>query len=344
MRNTPINPISHVMNIAVFSAKSYDREYLGAASAAAGRHIVCFEERLTPQTAAFARGCEVVCAFVNDRLDTEVLGLLGAGGTRLIALRCAGYNNVDLAAAAALGMTVVNVPAYSPYAVAEHAVALLLTLNRRINLAYGRVSQGDFSLEGLMGFDLHGKTVGLVGTGRIGTITGRILQGFGCRVLAHDPHPPAETLAAGFTFYELDELLAQADIVSLHCPLLPATRHIINASRLARLKHGTTLINTSRGGLIDTAAALDALDSGQLGRLGLDVYENEAAFFYDDHSGAPLSDALLARLIAHPNVLLTGHQAFLTHEALTAIAETTLQSIADFAAGRPCAHALLPSS
>ena len=331
------------MNIAVFSAKSYDREYFTTANAASKHAITFLDMRLMSDTASLAKGCEVVCAFVNDRLDAEVIGLLAEEGTRLIAMRCAGYNNVDLYAAAARGITVVTVPSYSPHAVAEHAVALLLTLNRRVHHAYNRVTRGDFTLDGLIGFDLHGKTVGLVGTGRIGTITGQILQGFGCHVLASDPFPPPEAQTAGFTFCELDELLAQSDIVSLHCPLMPATRHIINAARLDRIKRGTTLINTSRGALIDTPAALAALDRGQLGRLGLDVYENEACFFYDDHSHHPLPDATLARLIAHPNVLLTGHQAFLTHEALTNIAETTFQSINDFAAGLPCAKALRPA-
>ncbi len=331
------------MNIAVFSAKSYDREYLGAANTLTGHTITFWDTRLMSDTAALAKGCEVVCAFVNDRLDAEVITLLAEEGTRLIAMRCAGYNNVDLYAAAARGVTVVNVPSYSPHAVAEHTIALLLTLNRRIHQAHGRVKRGDFTLDGLIGFDLNGKTAGLVGTGRIGTLTGQILQGFGCRVLASDPFPPSEAQAAGFIFCELNELLAQSDIVSLHCPLIPATRHIINAARLALMKRGATLINTSRGALIDTHAAIDALKSGQLGRLGLDVYENEACFFHDDHSESPLPDATLARLIALPNVLLTGHQGFLTHEALTNISETTFQSINDFAAGRPCTKALRPA-
>ncbi|MFA6289419.1 MAG: 2-hydroxyacid dehydrogenase [Opitutaceae bacterium] len=331
------------MHIAVFSAKPYDREYLGAEKNLSNHRITFWDTRLMSDTVSLAAGCEVVCAFVNDRLDAEVIALLAAEGTRLVALRCAGYNNVDLYAAASHGVTVVNVPGYSPHAVAEHAVALLLTLNRRIHQAHDRVKRGDFTLDGLIGFDLDGKTVGLVGTGRIGTITGQIMQGFGCRVLASDPFAPAEAKAAGFTFCELDELLAQSDIVSLHCPLTPSTRHIINAARLARMKRGATLINTSRGALMDTHAALDALESGHLGRLGLDVYENEACFFYDDHSDRPLPDATLARLIAHPNALLTGHQGFLTHEALANIAETTFQSINDFAAGRPCAKALRPA-
>jgi D-lactate dehydrogenase len=330
------------MTIAVFSAKPYDRRYFTTANASHGHRLSFHEERLTQETAALARGVETVCAFVNDRLDAGVLGRLAAGGTRLIALRSAGYNHVDLAAAAALGLTVVYVPGYSPHAVAEHTVALLLTLNRRIHQAHERVRRGDFSLDGLMGFDLEGKTFGLVGTGRIGTITGRIMQGFGCRVLACDPFPSAEAKEAGFVFCELDELLARSDVVSLHCPLVPATRHLINATTLGRMKPGATLLNTSRGGLIDTPAAIAAIESGRLGRLGLDVYENEAGFFYEDHSAGPLADETLARLIALPNVLITGHQGFLTHEALGNIAETTLQSVDDFAAGRPCPLALRP--
>ena len=339
MQNNP--RLAHnVMNIAVFSAKSYDREYLSAANAASKHSVTFWDTRLMSDTAALAKGCEVVCAFVNDRLDHEVIAMLAAEGTRLVAMRCAGYNNVDLYAAATHGVTVVTVPSYSPHAVAEHAIALLLTLNRRVHHAYNRVVRGDFTLDGLIGFDLYGKTVGLVGTGRIGTITGQILQGFGCRVLASDPFPTPEAKTSGFSFCELDELLSRSDIVSLHCPLMPATRHIINASRLAAMKRGATLINTSRGALIDTPAAIEALASGQLGGMGLDVYENEACFFYDDHSNRPLPDDVLARLIALPNVLLTGHQGFLTHEALTNIAETTFESINDFAAGRPCARAL----
>ena len=325
------------MKIAVFSTKSYDRQYLGADGILHGHTLVFFDARLTAQTAGLAKGCEGVCAFVNDRLDAEVLA---AGGTRLVALRCAGYNNADLAAAAMHKLTVVYVPGYSPHAVAEHTIALLLALNRHIHQASVRVRRGNFSLGGLMGFDLNRKTCGLVGTGRIGTITGQIMQGFGCRVLANDPFPSAEAKAAGFNFCEMDELLARSDVVSLHCPLVPATRHIVNAASLALIKPGAILINTSRGGLIDTPALIEALTSGRLLGAGLDVYENEAEFFYEDHSDHPLADPLLSRLIALPNVLLTGHQGFLTHEALSDIAKTTFQSINDFAAGRPCAHAL----
>lgn len=300
------------------------------------------EARLDLSNVALAHGSDAICVFVNDCVDAPVLNALAAGGTRLIALRCAGYNNVDLTAATALGIMVVNVPAYSPNAVAEHAIALLLTLVRRTHLAYGRVARGDFHLDGLLGFDLHGKTAGLLGTGRIGVITGRILKGFGCRVLAHDPFPPKEALEAGFEFCPLETLLAESDIVSLHCPLLPSTKHIINEATLARLKPGAFLINTSRGGLIDTHAALAALENNHLGGLGLDVYENEAALFFDDHSATGLNDPLLTRLLALPNVLLTGHQGFFTHEALTAIATSTLESLNNFAAGQPCRFALKP--
>ncbi|MET0262669.1 MAG: 2-hydroxyacid dehydrogenase [Rariglobus sp.] len=329
------------MKVAVYSTRSYDRHHLEAA-ASPSHEFVWIDERLTLANTALARDCEAICAFVNDHLDAPVLAALFAGGTRLIAMRCAGYNNVDLNAAASLGLTVTNVPAYSPHAVAEHALALLLTLNRRTHLAHNRVKRGDFSLDGLTGFDLNGKTIGLIGTGRIGIITGRILQGFGCHVLAYDPFPPADALNTGFEFVALDDLLTRSDVISLHCPLLPATRYIINATTLARMKPGALLINTSRGGLIDTSAALAALEANRLGGLGLDVYEHEAALFFDDHSSTGITDPLLARLVALPNVLLTGHQAFLTREALNAISASVIESIDCTASGQPCRLALKP--
>ncbi|MBC8039309.1 MAG: 2-hydroxyacid dehydrogenase, partial [Opitutaceae bacterium] len=236
-------------------------------------------------------------------------------------------------------ITVTHVPAYSPHAVAEHALALLLTLNRHTHLAHDRVRRGDFRLDGLQGFDLHGKTAGLIGTGRIGTITGKILQGFGCHVLAFDPYASPESRAAGFEFVALDDVLTRSDIVSLHCPLLPATHHLINASTLARLKPTALLINTSRGGLIDTAAAIDALENNRLRGLGLDVYEHEAALFFEDHSDTGITDPLFARLIKNPNVVVTGHQAFLTYEALDNIASSVLASLNAFASGQPCKNA-----
>lgn len=332
------------MNVAVFSTRPYDRSHLAAANTAGAHRFTWIEDRLSPATAALARGCDAVCSFVNDPLDAPTLKTLAAGGTRLISLRCAGYNQVDLPAAASLGLTVTNVPAYSPHAVAEHAIALLLTLNRHTHLAHDRVRRGDFHLDGLEGFDLHGKTAGLIGTGRIGTITGKILQGFGCHVLAFDPYAPPESRAAGFEFVGRDDVLTRSDILSLHCPLLPSTRHLINTATLARLKPTAILINTSRGGLIDTPAAIDALDAGRLRGLGLDVYEHEAALFFDDHSATGITDPVFARLIAHPNVVVTGHQAFLTFEALDNIAASVLASLDAFATGQPCPNALKPAA
>ena len=229
----------------------------------------------------------------------------------------------------------VRVPAYSPFAIAEHAVALILALNRRIHRAFNRTREGDFSLHGLIGFDLHGKTVGIIGTGQIGAAFARIMAGFGCQLLAHDPYPASDLQALGVRYLPLDEVLQQAQIISLHCPLTPGTRHLINQQSLARLQPGSMLINTGRGALVDTPALIDALKDGQLGYLGLDVYEEEAALFFEDQSDLPLQDDVLARLLTFPNVIITAHQAFLTREALSAIAETTLSNIADWAAGTP---------
>lgn len=328
------------MHLAVFSAKSYDRCFLDAANARAGHTLHYLEARLDRHTAALAQGSPAVSLFVNDRADASALAVLAAGGTRLITLRSAGYNHVDLAAARRLGLTVTHVPDYSPHAVAEHAIALLLSLVRHIPHAYSRVREGNFCIDGLLGFDLHGKTAVLVGVGKIGLITGRILLGFGCRVLAYDPRPGVEALAAGFTFGPLEEILGQADIVSLHCPYLPATRHLINRSTLAWLKRGAVLINTSRGGLLDTRAVIDALATGRLSALGIDVYEDEAPLFYEDHSGQGLHDEVLSRLISLPNVLVTGHQGFFTREALQSIAASTFAALDAFAAGLPCPHTL----
>lgn len=329
------------MKVAVYSTHPYDQTHLAAANASGAHRFTWIDARLSPDNTTLARDHEAVCSFVNDPLDAPTLKALASGGTRLIALRCAGYNQVDLPAASALGITVTNVPAYSPHAVAEHAIALLLTLNRHTHLAHDRVRRGDFRLDGLQGFDLHGKTAGLIGTGRIGTITGKILQGFGCHILAFDPFAPPESRAAGFEFTGRDDLLSRSDIVSLHCPLLPSTKHLVNASTLARLKPTALLINTSRGGLIDTAAAIEALENNRLRGLGLDVYEHEAALFFDDHSDTGITDPLFARLITHPNVVVTGHQAFLTYEALDNIASSVLASLDSFASGQPCANALV---
>jgi D-lactate dehydrogenase len=324
------------MRVAVFSTRPYDRRFLERANAA-GRHRLDFHEaRLDEASAAAADGAQAVCAFVNDLLDAGVLLRLHAGGVRLLALRSAGFNHVDLAAAAALGIAVGRVPEYSPHAVAEHTVALLLALNRHIHRAYNRVREGNFALDGLLGFDLHGRTVGVVGTGRIGSSFARIMAGFGCRLLGVARRPDDGCLALGMRYVELPEMLTASDVVSLHCPLTPDTHHLIDADALARMKPGAMLLNTSRGALVDTAALIAALKSRRLGSVGLDVYEEEADLFFRDLSGEVLDDDVFARLLTFPNVLVTGHQAFFTEEALTSIATTTLANIDAFEdQGRP---------
>lgn len=318
------------MHVAVFSTKPYDRHFLDAANASARHELVYFEPRLTIETAALARGVTAVCAFVNDALSAEVLQALAGGGIRLVALRCTGFNNVDLTAARTLGITVARVPEYSPHAVAEHAVTLVLALNRNIHRAYARVREGNFSLEGLLGFDMRGRTVGVVGTGRIGATFAGILAGFGCTILAVDPAPDAACIVAGVRYVELPELLAGSDIVSLHCPLTPATHHLIDAAALAHMRPGAMLINTSRGAVIDTPAVIAALKDGRLGHLGLDVYEEEADLFFEDLSDKVIQDDVFARLMSFPNVLVTGHQAFFTADALHGIAATTIANITAF--------------
>jgi D-lactate dehydrogenase len=318
------------MDVAVFSAKPYDRRCLDAANASEGHRLRYLEPRLTPVTAVLADSAGAVCAFVNDELDAAVLRDLAGRGVRLAALRCAGFNNVDLAAARALGVTVARVPAYSPHAVAEHTLALILALNRKTHRAFNRVREGNFALDGLLGFDLHGRTVGIVGTGQIGALVVRILHGFGCRLLAHDPRPDPGCEALGARYVDLPELFGAADIITLHCPLTPRTRHLIDAEALRRTKPGMMLINTGRGALIDTRAAIEALKSGRLGHLGLDVYEEEADLFFEDLSQQAIRDDVFARLLTFPNVLVTGHQGFFTREALENIAETTLANISAF--------------
>lgn len=330
------------MRIILFSSKSYDQQSFSRAHLPDDWQVSFQEAHLREDSASLAEGCEVVCAFINDDLNAAVLQQLAAGGTRLIALRSAGYNHVDLHAAQALGLTVVRVPAYSPHAVAEHAVALIMTLNRRTHRAFNRTREGDFSLHGLTGFDLYQKNVGIIGAGQIGLTFARIMAGFGCQLLIHDPTPIAE-LPAGARQVTLDELLEGSDIISLHCPLNTATQHLINAARLQQMRHGVMLINTGRGALIDTPALIGALKSGQLGYLGLDVYEEEAELFFEDHSQQPLQDDVLARLLSFPNVLITAHQAFLTHEALAAIATTTRDNIAAWYRGAPI-NQLLPAA
>ena len=323
------------MRVAAFSVKPYDTSSLAAASAGLPIEWAWFEPRLDRHTARLAEGAVAVNCFVNDQLDAATLDILAAHGVKLITLRCAGFNQVDLAAAARLALPVVRVPEYSPHAVAEHTIGLVLTLDRRLHKAYNRVREGNFSLEGLLGFDLFGRTVGVVGTGRIGRCVAEILLGFGCRVMAFDPTPEPELTRRGVSYAPLDELLAASDIVTLHCPLKPTTRHLIDAAALARMKRGAMLINTSRGGLIDTPAVIEALKTGHLGHLGLDVYEEEADLFFDDHSNAIIQDDVFTRLLTFPNVVITAHQAFFTQNALDAIAAQTVRNLSHFDHGEP---------
>jgi D-lactate dehydrogenase len=314
------------MKTAIFSTKSYDETFMSLANQDYGHELVYFESRLTADTAKLATGFPAVCVFVNDQLNAEVLQILHENGTRLIALRSAGFNHVDLAAAERLGLTIVRVPAYSPYAVAEHALALIQGLNRKLYRAYNRVREGNFSLEGLLGFDLHAKTVGVIGTGKIGMIFANIMNSLGCNVLLYDPYP-SQTLANNMRYVSLAELYAESDIISLHCPLTPQTHHMINHQVLAQMKNGVMLINTSRGKLVDTKAVIRALKSGKIGNLGLDVYEEEGDLFFDDLSNQVIHDDVFMRLLTFPNVLITGHQGFFTKEALTNIAQITLANI-----------------
>jgi len=326
------------LHVAFFDTKPYDREYFDAANLPSRDRLVLryLEHRLGETTVATAQGTEAVCCFVNDRLDRAVLTQLKSEGIRLVALRCAGFNNVDLAAAKELGLAVIRVPAYSPHAVAEHALALLLTLNRQIHRAHNRVRELNFSLNGLVGFDLHGRTAGIAGTGRIGRITAEILLGFGMKILAFDVQPdPAWAAEKGVTYVPLDRLFAESDVISLHTPLTPQTHHMINAATLARMKRGVYLINTSRGKLIDTSALIDALKSRQVGGVGLDVYEEEEGVFFEDLSGEVLQDDDIARLLTFPNVLITSHQAFLTREALTEIARVTTENLLRLTQAQP---------
>ena len=326
------------MKTAIFSTKSYDRKFLEAANSKYNHELLFFEPRLTYDTTALGMGFPCVCVFINDLLDEETLQILASGGTKLIATRSAGFNHIDLNAAAALGMTVVRVPAYSPYAVAEHTVGLILTLNRKIHRAYNRVREGNFSLDGLMGFDIHNRTVGIIGTGKIGLIVAQILKGFGCNLLAYDLYTNPESEILGMKYVDLPELFAASDIISLHCPLTPQTHHLIDKEALNLMKPGVMLINTSRGALIDTQAVIDALKTRRIGCLGLDVYEQESELFFEDLSDQVIEDDVFQRLLTFPNVLITGHQAFFTEEAIANIADTTLSNITDFELGRACTN------
>jgi D-lactate dehydrogenase len=329
------------MRVAVFSTKRYDRDFLEAANG--GVHDLHFlEPHLDEQTVPLAAGYGAVCVFVNDLVNAEVLSRLADGGTRLVALRCAGFNNVDVAAAARSGIAVARVPAYSPHAVAEHTLGLILALNRHLRRAYNRVREGNFALDGLLGFDLYGRAAGVIGTGKIGALVAKLLRGFDCEVLAMDVFQNPDCLALGVQYVELPELLRRCDIVSLHCPLTPENHHIIDAPALAQMKPGAMLINTSRGALVDTLAVIEALKSGQLGYLGLDVYEEEGDIFFEDLSSEIIRDDVFSRLLTFPNVLITGHQAFFTRNALEKIASTTISNISEFEASGRCANALVP--
>lgn len=317
------------MKIAVFSTKPYDEQFLTSAAEDHDHELTFFEARLATATASLADGFDAVCVFVNDQVDADVVETLTEKGVRAVALRCAGFNNVDLDCAKRLGISVVRVPAYSPHAVAEHAVGLVLALNRHLHRAYGRVRDGNFALNGLLGFDLYGRTVGIVGTGQIGSVFAHIMKGFGCRLLGFDQRENEACLELGMEYVSMDEVFAQSDIISLHCPLTPETHHIINDSAIEKMKPGVMIINTSRGAVIETQAVIDGLKSGKIGHLGLDVYEEEADVFFEDLSDRVIPDDALARLLTFPNVLITGHQAFFTKEALTCIAETTLANLTE---------------
>jgi D-lactate dehydrogenase len=326
------------MKVTVFSTKRYDQQFIDAANRDGVHQFLYLEDRLTPETATLAAGSEAVCAFVNDAVTAEVIATLAKGGTRLIALRCAGFNQVDLKAAEAHGISVRRVPAYSPYAVAEFAIGMILTLNRKYHRAFNRVREGNFGIDGLLGFDLHGRTVGIIGTGKIGILTVKPLAAMGCRVIGADPFENRQFREFGGEYVTRERLFAEADIVSLHCPLTPESYHLINATTLAQMKDGVMIINTSRGALIDAPAVIEALKSGKVGHLGIDVYEQESEFFYEDLSNEIIHDDVLQRLITFPNVLVTSHQAYFTETALRNISDTTIANLNDFAAGRSSAN------
>jgi len=318
------------MKIAFYSSKPYEKTFLDAANAGAAHELVYLDARLSLATADLARGVPVVSVFVGDDASAPVLRSLHAGGTRLLALRSAGFNHVDVAEAGRLGLTVARVPAYSPYAVAEHAVGLMMTLNRKFHRAYARVREQNFALDGLMGFDMHGKIAGVIGTGKIGEAVCAILRGFGCRVLAFDPVKNPACVGVGVEYVPLADLYGASDIVTVHCPLTPATKHLINAAALAAMKPGVMLINTSRGAVVDTRALIAALKKGRVGSVGLDVYEEEGDLFFKDLSAEVIQDDVFVRLLTFPNVLVTAHQGFFTREACEAIAKTTIDNAAGF--------------
>jgi D-lactate dehydrogenase len=329
------------LRTAVFSAKNYDRQFLAPAAAEASHEFTFLDTRLTPETVSLAAGYPAICSFVNDHLTAENLQQLARGGTKFIALRCAGFNQVDLVACHRLGFRIARVPAYSPYAVAEHTVGLMLALNRKYHKAFNRVRDGNFAIDGLLGFDMHGRTVGVVGTGKIGLCTARILAGFGCQLLFYDVFQNPDCLSLG-RYVPLEDLLSQSDIITLHCPLTPQTNHLIGPAAIERMKPGVMLINTSRGALVDTPAVIESLKSGQIGYLGLDVYEEEAELFFEDRSGDVIQDDIFMRLATFPNVLITAHQAFFTSTALQEIARVTISNLTAFERGEPSPNELVP--
>lgn len=328
------------MKIAFFSTKPYDRKFFDIANESFGHEITYFETRLRRETLKLAEGYDCVCVFVNDHVDASVLIALSALGVKLIALRCAGFNNVDINSAKELGVTVARVPAYSPYAVAEHTVGLMLALNRKVYWANSRVKEGNFSLDGLLGFDMRTRTVGLVGTGKIGECVANILNGFGCKIIAYDKFENQACLELGVNYVSRDELFAQSDILSLHCPLFKDTHHLIDMDAIAKMKKGVMIINTSRGALIDSRAAIEGLKSEKIGYLGIDVYEEEEELFFEDKTFEIRTDDVFARLTTFPNVVITGHQAYFTEEAVSSIAETTLENITAFEKGDELVNAV----
>jgi len=318
------------MKVAVFSSKPYDQKFFEQYNQNYNHELGFFDTNLNAQTTNLTRDFEAVCVFVNDKLNAKVIKKLADNNIKHIALRCAGFNNVDLEAAEKHNIKVTRVPAYSPQAVAEHALSLILTLNRKTHKAYNRIKEGNFSLHGLIGFDLHDKTVGVIGTGKIGIAFCKNMLGLGCEVLAYDVNPQKELEKDGVTYVSLEELYKKSDIISLHCPLMPATKHIINKDSIARMKNHVMIINTSRGALIDTEDVIKNLKEKKIGYLGIDVYEQEEEIFFEDRSEQIIEDDTLMRLISYPNVLITSHQAFLTQEALTEISKTVLQNVKDF--------------
>ena len=330
------------MKIIIFNTKPYDRASFDNVLEGTKHKFKYVETKLTSETARLAHGYDCACIFVNDIADHDVIAELAEHGTKLIALRCAGFNNVDLHAARKFGVCVVRVPEYSPYGVAEHAISLIMSLNRKIHRAHNRIREGNFALSGLLGFDIHGKTAGVIGTGKIGGIAARILsQGFGCKVLAYDQFPNKDLMDEKICEYtSLEKLLKNSDIITLHCPLNPQTHYIINEDSIELMKKGTMLINTSRGGLVDTLAVTAALKNGQIGSLGIDVYEEEGDLFFEDLSDDVIQDDVFARLLTFPNVIITGHQAYFTKEALINIAETTISNIGEFEKEKTCKNAV----